>query len=92
MQEQRYTTDHLGTWHVVAAVNEFKHEVRGRCGYDFEPASKLVTERPAEGSICCGCLAATEKLPSPTTDDARKTPAEAPRSNAEGEKVARVGD
>jgi hypothetical protein len=56
-----YAPDRIGTWHMVAATNEFKPEVRGKCGHDFEPARPPVEKRPHPDKYCCGCLGVEER-------------------------------
>jgi hypothetical protein len=61
MNKRLYCTDAIDTWHSVAALNEFKREVRGRCGHDFAPKTPPVTARPRESAMCSGCLGAEER-------------------------------
>ena len=56
-----YAPDRIGTWHMVAAANEFKREVRGKCGHDFAPAKPQAERRPHPDKYCCGCLGVEEQ-------------------------------
>lgn len=61
MTTPTYCTDKLGTWHGVRHVNEFAHEVRGLCGYDFKPVTPPVTRRPHPNQYCAGCLGSEQR-------------------------------